>query len=110
MLSRMTSIKSISKAAAALGRVSSPAKTSAARTNGQLGGRPVTYSGQEPWTCGYELRWVLGTDDSGPAKVMRDADKVCFRGTYAEAVRWLEARACRPVRRTLRAVFGRGHV
>lgn len=31
----------ISKAAAALGRVSSPAKTAAARENGKQGGRPV---------------------------------------------------------------------
>lgn len=32
----------ISKAAAALGRVSSPAKTAAARQNGKLGGRPTS--------------------------------------------------------------------
>lgn len=36
----MSSTKSISKAAAALGSVRSAAKTEAARTNGQLGGRP----------------------------------------------------------------------
>lgn len=37
---RMTSTKSTSKAAAALGSVRSAAKTEAARKNGQLGGRP----------------------------------------------------------------------
>ena len=36
----MTKTSSISSAAAALGSVRSPAKTAAARQNGQLGGRP----------------------------------------------------------------------
>jgi hypothetical protein len=36
----MASIKSISSAAAALGRIKSKAKTEAARKNGRLGGRP----------------------------------------------------------------------
>lgn len=94
----MSSTKSISKAAAALGSVRSAAKTEAARQNGQLGGRPVKYNGQEKWTSGNELRWVVGTPETGPARVVGSSGEVKFRGTYAAAVKWLEDRACRPVR------------
>lgn len=38
----MSNTSSASKAAAALGRVKSPAKAAAARENGKLGGRPAT--------------------------------------------------------------------
>lgn len=47
----MSSTKSISSAAAALGSVRSKAKTVAARQNGKLGGRPAQYEIEEVrWT------------------------------------------------------------
>ena len=77
----MSSTKSTSKAAAALGSVRSSAKTAAARVNGQLGGRPRKFSagdrveGGRRGTQDHDTGMIAGywddeeIIDSGPARV-----------------------------------------
>ena len=74
------------------GKVSSEAKAAAARANGAKGGRPKM-SGQEKWTNGNELRWVIG----GEAATVLHRDTVVYDGTYDGAVQWLKNRGNSPV-------------
>lgn len=53
-------------------------------------------NGQEKLTNGNELRWVVGSNEKGPARIYDSRSKVVFAGTYETAVRWLSARGNSP--------------
>jgi len=77
----MSSTKSISSAAAALGSVSSPAKTAAARQNGQLGGRPSPYRRVRAQRT--NASEVYAAPDTAHWAGWRDADAVHAHGEFA---------------------------
>lgn len=52
----------------------------------------VTMSGQEKYSGGMDLRWAIGTDESGPAKIYNSIGHVVYDGTYAGAIIWLKNR------------------
>lgn len=54
-------------------------------------------NGQEQWSSGNELRFVVGSPETGPARVFGSNGELKFSGTFAEAVRWLRSAACRPL-------------
>jgi hypothetical protein len=77
----MSSTKSISSAAAALGSVRSEAKTAAARQNGQLGGRPAQpkvdiYDADETHENHYRRIATRVLDRSGSIPLIRFGGRV----------------------------------
>lgn len=54
--------------------------------------------GQQKYTCGIELRWVMGRGEVNvPAKIYDRNYKVVYSGDYEAAIKWLEARGLTPV-------------
>lgn len=55
-------------------------------------------NGQQKYTCGLELRWVMGRGNANvPAKIYNSNYKVVYAGDYNAAIKWLEARGITPI-------------
>lgn len=81
-------------------RLSNLSKQSAIKNTTMKTSQSIPMNGQENWTNGNQLRWVVGTSEEGPAKVYDKNGSEAYAGTYKGAVAWLEARGNRPVYRS----------
>jgi cell division inhibitor SulA len=52
--------------------------------------------GQENWTSGLQLRWVIDTNEQGPAKIYNSIGRCVYNGTYSAAINWLTSRGNSP--------------
>lgn len=56
----------------------------------------IPMNGQENWTFGFQLRWVIGTNEQGPAKIYNSIGNCVYSGTYSPAIHWLTIRGNSP--------------